>query len=60
MVLKKDNNSCLLWVIPLHFNAKYIEHNLLILLNVFESLKNEQCLFKNNLTNPSTLSRNKK
>ena len=53
--LKKDNNSCLLRVIPPYFNPKYIEHNLLILLNVIESIKNGPCLFENNLTNPSTL-----
>ena len=59
-IVLKDNNGCLLRVIALQLNTKNIKHNLLILLNVFESLNNQPCLFENNLTNPSILSRNKK
>ena len=54
-IVLKDNNGCLLRVIPLCLNAKSIKHNLLILLNVFESLNNRPCLFENDLTTPASL-----
>ena len=53
-IVLKDNNGCLLRVIPLCLNAKSIKHNLLILLNVFESLNNRSCLFENDLTTPAS------
>ena len=59
-IVSKDNNGCLLRVIAPQLNAKTIKHNLLILLNVFESLNNQPCLFENNLTNLSILNTKKK
>ena len=53
-IVLKDNNGCLLRAIPLRLNAKNIKHNLLILLNDFESLNNRPCLFENDLTTPAS------